>query len=320
MNQLTIQILVHNNIETIEQVLTSLLPLESKILIGDLGCKDDTIKICDDFKAQIVPISLNNDFSKARNSLNKFSNTAWNFYVNANETLISDKNIFFDLLKNDPKIYKTCIVSGDVITCSNRIWHKNISPKFINPVFEYLAGKGNHTDIYLSEIPIAKHLQDQILEDWFVKNSWKKEAIYYKACNCLKNNQYDSFLNYADLYFLQELEQSMSYIMTSYYYSMVQLYMKKDAKKAIQYILPCLAKKPSMAEFWCLAADIYYLAKEYEKAQELYENAILCGSQRLRIDDYPLEISKYKEYPEKMVEACKNIIRSSKFYRNNHQN
>lgn len=319
MNQLTIQILVHNNIETIEQVLTSLIPLKCKILIGDLGCTDETIKICNDFNAQIVPVSLNNDFSKARNYLNQFSKTPWNFYLNPNEILISDVSNFIDLLKNDSKIYKISIVSGDVITSSNRIWHKNSKTKFVNPAFEYLAGKGSFLDLYLSAMPIYDNLQEQILEEWFSKNSLNKEPLYYKACNCLKNKQYDCFLNYADLYFLQETDNSTSYVMTNYYCCMVQLYIKKDARKAYKHILPCLSLKPSMAEFWCLAADIYYHANEYNKAQELYENAIICGSQRLKIDDYPLEISKYKDYPEKMIETCKNVIRSSKFYKNNHQ-
>lgn len=319
MNQLTIQILVHNNIGTIEQVLTSLLPLKSKILIGDLGCKDGTIKICDDFKAQIVPISINNDYSKARNSLNELSKTPWNFYLNANEILISDVNILLDLLKNESKVYKASVVSGDVITYSNRIWHKNTKAKFVNPVFEHLTGKGVFSDVYLSALPISDDLEVSILEDWFAKNSLNKEPLYYKACACLKNKQYDLFLNYADLYFLQETETSMSYVMTNYYCCMVQLYIKKNAQKAYKHILSCIALKPSMAEFWCLAADIYYQTNEYDKAEELYENAIICGSQRLKIDDYPLEISKYKDYPEKMIEACKNVRRSSKFYKNNHQ-
>ncbi len=76
----------------------------------------------------------------------------------------------------------------------------------------------------------------------------------------------------------------------------------------------CLAKKPTMAEFWCLLGDVYYDAKDYDKAKEFYENAVILGSRRLKDDGWPMEISKYKEYPQKMIEACKKIKTSSKLY------
>jgi len=79
-----------------------------------------------------------------------------------------------------------------------------------------------------------------------------------------------------------------------------------------------------MAEFWCLLADVYYAIKDYDRARIFYENGLILGSRRLKDDGWPMEISKYKEYPLNMIEGCNQIKRSSRHYatkdetRNNH--
>ena len=102
--------------------------------------------------------------------------------------------------------------------------------------------------------------------------------------------------------------------MTQYYCSMVNCYIKKQYNTAIKFLLPCVAKKPTMAEFWCLLGDIYYALKDYERAKTFYENAIILGSRRLKNDDWPLEISKYKESPQKMIEGCISIFKNQTIY------
>ena len=62
MNPLTIQILVKNNESTIEECLNSILDLDCQLLIGDFGCSDRTIEICKKHKAEVYPLSLNNNF------------------------------------------------------------------------------------------------------------------------------------------------------------------------------------------------------------------------------------------------------------------
>jgi tetratricopeptide (TPR) repeat protein len=106
----------------------------------------------------------------------------------------------------------------------------------------------------------------------------------------------------------------MAFVMTNYYCSMVYCYIKKNYQESIRFLMPCLAVKPTMAEFWCLLADIFYATKQYKKASSFYENALILGSKRLNSDDYPMEISKYKEYPQKMIESCEKIKSSTKLY------
>ena len=64
-----------------------------------------------------------------------------------------------------------------------------------------------------------------------------------------------------------------------------------------------------MAEFWCLLGDAYYKNRNYIKAMSFYENAIFLGSRRKTDDEWPLEISKYSEHPNKMIESCRNLTK-----------
>ena len=69
-----------------------------------------------------------------------------------------------------------------------------------------------------------------------------------------------------------------------------------------------------MAEFWCLLGDIYYAMNEYEKAYHFFQNALYVGQRRATNCDWFMEISKYKEYPEKMMTACSAAKRSTSLY------
>jgi hypothetical protein len=72
-----------------------------------------------------------------------------------------------------------------------------------------------------------------------------------------------------------------------------------------------------MAEFWCLLGDIHYsLLKEYDKAYSFYDNAIFLGKKRLKSDLWPMEISKYSDYPEEMKKSCNNKINKTIFLGN----
>ena len=76
--------------------------------------------------------------------------------------------------------------------------------------------------------------------------------------------------------------------------------------------------------------DIAFTPKNYEefsadfnnylknnKCIHFYENAMLLGSRRLKSDEFPFHIEKYKKHPEEMMLNCKNVINSSKLYKSN---
>ena len=315
MSPLTIHIIIKNNETTVEHTLESILPLQATILIGDLGCKDETVSKCKAYGANIIRLSLNDDLSQVRNHMLKLSNNQWNMYIEPWETILMGQEAIINALGGPHIAYKTNIIQGDVVTKQTRLLHKTTGLKFTNPVFERLPGDGKDLDVYFAVGPNNNsQLCLELAEKWKNKNPLASEPVYYVACSYLSNKKWDSFLNLAGLYLHQEKSDVMSVYMTHYYCSMVNCYIKRDYQNAIRSLLPCLAKKPTMAEFWCLLGDAYYAIKQYEKAKTFYENALLLGSKRLKDDGWPLEISKYKEYPQKMIEGCDKIKQFSKIY------
>jgi hypothetical protein len=75
----------------------------------------------------------------------------------------------------------------------------------------------------------------------------------------------------------------------------------------------CLSANVLMAEFWCLLGDAFYKLNKYAKAYSLYENAIILGERRLKSDPWPMDIPKYKSYPRKMIQSCKELLEGEKF-------
>ncbi len=107
----------------------------------------------------------------------------------------------------------------------------------------------------------------------------------------------------------------MPSIMNRYYYALICLQKTTKVKPTLQNLSVCLSVKPLMAEFWCLLGDVYYhRLRKFDFAKEFYENAILLGSRRLKLDKWPMDVSKYKDYPEKMINSCNKIIEAKSFY------
>lgn len=314
MTAITIHILVKNHESSILDCLQSLASLDATLLIGNIGSEDDTIKICRQFTNNIKRLYLNDDLSKIRNEMIELSTTKWNFYIEPWEVFLSGAEEINSIVYNPIECFSVNVLQSDVLTKQARIWHKETGVSFKNPVFETLNTSGKSLPIYIKSNVRSDTIEKELLENWNKKSPFNLETIYYTACSFFKDKNWNSFLNYSESYLHQEKVQKHSYFMMLYYRAMVFCYMKKDFENAIKSIIPCIAKKPTSSEFWCLLADIYYATRDYNKAKIFYENAIILGSRRLIEDDYPMEISKYKEYPEKMIAACDAIKQSSKIY------
>jgi len=316
---LTIQMLVKNNEPTIECTLESLTPLVHKlntqIIVGDLGCTDQTIKHCHNFGAKVISLSLNDNFSKARNYLLDNTDSKWILHIEPYEAILTGIECIESAIRTKPASYKSTIIQGDVITNQIRLWHKDMKLRYKNPIFETIEGPANKLGLYITvndHCDSGLHLE--LAKKWLENSPLSNEPLYYLACANLMQNKWTAFFDYANMYLHQEKRLSMSTIMIRYYYAMAKCYIEKKYQESLKYLLPCLAERPLMSEFWCLLGDVYYSINQSEKAQCFYENAIILGSRRLRDDDWPLEISKYKDYPEKMIESCKKIKQSSRIY------
>jgi tetratricopeptide (TPR) repeat protein len=196
-----------------------------------------------------------------------------------------------------------CVLNGDTINKEIRLWRRG-SAKFKNPVFESLQpDEGKPISILIAGTSSPDRLNELLA--WKKDKPHHQEVDYYLACQYLMRKDYDLFRKHANQYLFRG--SGYSAIMTRYYLSQVHLHILKDSQGAIEHLMHCLAEKPLMAELWCTLGDCYYRSGVPHKAIEFFEIAVSMGKERSPDDPYPIELSKYAEYPLKMIELCKEI-------------
>lgn len=305
---LTTHLLVLNNEKTILDTLESMSPLDTNIIIGDLGCTDQTLEICKKFSNVIVKrIPWHGDYSEARNFIIENDKNEWQMYLEPGEKLTGAEVILDNLNGDNKKFY---VVRDGSITKEVRLWKKH-SCHFTNPVYENLQpDDAKLINVFVKGLPNANY-ETSIFLKWKSASPKISEADYYLACHYLLNKDYNNFIKHANYYLFKETNNSMSSIMMQYYYASIYLHIKKDTHECLRKLVSCLAERPLMSEFWCLAGDAFYKVGMVEKAIELYRNAIELGKYRPTDDPYPIELPKYKEYPEKMIELCNAVYNSA---------
>ena len=311
---LTAHLLIRNDAKTIRGCLDSLEPLGCEILVGDTGSRDDSLAICGLYNAEVVKVS-NENRSDARNQLAAKSNTEWNIWIEPNERMVSGHSNLAEAMLEGLGCLSVSCIDGDLVTKQGRAWRKSSGAKFKNPVFERLDVEGSPVDCFLAAVERDGAIdQVALCQKWHKASPFTTEPLYYLASAHLKNGNLESFLAYADAYLHSETKQQMSYFMTKYYVALVNCYGKQNYRACLENLLPCLAAKPTMAEFWCLLADAYYKMADYGRAKDLYENAIVLGSRRLSSSTWPMQISKYSDYPTKMMLSCDEVMAKTKVY------
>jgi glycosyltransferase involved in cell wall biosynthesis len=303
MNSLTTHIITQNNEKTIEKAIESLLPLECEILIGDLGSKDETIQLAKKYRTKIISLKYEEDFSKARNALISYSSSKSHFYIEPWEFLVSGHEVILENMNYPHKVY---IQQNESLSKEIRLWQNG---NFINPAFERLDIEGTLIPVFLYSTGEERQDIGKIIRKWETEAPTAKDVIYYKAYHKLTNNNYTEFLRLAINYLFLENKISTSTILTRYYCAFVHYKVFNNYTEAIQNLIAALAAYPFMAEFWCLLGDCFIKMGQYNRAAKFYENAIFFGARRKQNDDYPIEIAKYKEYPEKLL----NVLRTDIF-------
>ena len=302
---ITIQILTKNNEKTIKKTLQSIESIDCEKVIIDRGSTDKTLDICSEFN---VTIKKDNDLNFS-NIRNKFSKEI-NFYINPWEVLVEGHEEITKI-KESSKIY---VFQENVISKELRIW---TNEKFTNPIYETISNKKAQllTNIIINakNTPENKEENLKILAKWKKEKPFNSDVYYYLAFNSLSSKNYKEFFKYSEEYYLREKEVSSSYIMMKYYCSQINFYLG-NTNKAVQEVLFCISFRPEMSEFWCLLGDIYYKLNQHKKSKEFYKNALIVGKKRKKDDDFPIEIKKYKDHPNKMIENINNIIKNTNLY------
>lgn len=279
------QILTYNSSNTIDACLNSLKSIDD-ILIGDLGSTDNTKEKCKGLRYfNFKDYNLND----ARNELLKRSKNEWNLWLEPDE-VVTIKDIIDDTL------CRLLVCNNGFVSKSLRWWNKSENVSFINPVFEHIDKKTTN----LSQNIIINKTFSYSKKDFLHKLSGKSLS-YYKALNALPD--YKTFHSCAEQYLFYNTE-GIEVEQLRYQKAKIACYVDKNAQVAAENITYCLSKQWLFAEYWCLLGDIYYqIIGNPINAKKLYENAIFFGKYRSIKDEYPIELSKYKEYPEKMIKV-----------------
>jgi glycosyltransferase involved in cell wall biosynthesis len=306
--KITTLILAKNHEDTISSTLESVKDL-GPILVADLGSKDKTPSICQEMGAKVFNTPFNYNYSAIRNNLAAKAVTEWLFWIDPGE-IVSSGHEYFEAEKPD-KMYRVMVLKDDLLMKQSRLFQKGAG-KFTKPVFEALE-----PDLSEQTLPIVitgdaqtDPLTMECLMRWKDQEPLSPEPDYYIAMLHLMNRRYEQFLSAAEQFLFEKKTIDASVLLTKYY--IASLVRKRNVGKALQLTLECLAACPMMAEFWCMLGDLYlFFIKEYDRAYQFYENALILGSQRLAEDTMPMEISKYDEYPRKMMDVIQNAIRKT---------
>jgi tetratricopeptide (TPR) repeat protein len=249
---------------------------------------------------------------KNLDNLVSMAKTEWVLYVKENEILLENTEDLQSLLMED-EIYGLQVLDDDVIIKEPRLWRKSRNLYFKNPVFEKL----NTDQTKVINLFLYKNRSVDLtpeLERWKSSHPLSIDVMYYSAFASLMKKDFLDFKRCINHYLFHNKKVDIPTVMSRYYLAMVEGLTKSNLDMAVKNIILCLSSNPLMAEFWCLLGDFSLQNQEYENAICHYENAILLGSRRRRLDDWPLQISKYQEYPTEMIEKCRKALENSTKY------
>lgn len=272
--------------------------LADEVVVGDLGSEDKTVDVCRAAGARVVQIRFEGELSAARNSL---ISEGLNMYLDPWEFIAKGRESIKEM-KGANALY---VVQGGFISKQIRLWEGG---KFANPVFERLCGVGEvkvwpDVVVMSSGAPDKRREQTEACLAWVRSRPTSPDPHYYLACSLLAEGRTEEFMAEATKYLSIERGDDESSLLINYYMSRAEAskgLLEQASKRAIR----CVAAHPTFAEFWCLMGDLFYAAGRATKAKEMYENAKIIGRMRKNDDMFPIEIAKYKEYPESMEKKC----------------
>lgn len=301
---------MRNNRSTILKTLESVKPIATEILIADVGSEDKTIDLCSDCK--IFKFDPKTGYDQIRQSLVDKSQTDWQMYLHPWETLAQGHK---EVIKAQ-RPQRVNVLQNTILTREVRVWKKSQGLKFQNQVYEFLETNAVLAPIYLFSTGRNDYRHNlEMIQQWKSNKPVSSIPLYYQALTLLALGDYDGFLNASSHYMFLDAKQSMSTILNRYYYALVQIHHCHNVKPALQNLNICIEAKPLMAEFWCLIGDLYYIIfNKYETAKVFYENAAFLGSRRLSTDIWPMDVSKYEDYPNTMIVSCNRILDNNSIY------
>ena len=178
MNNISAVILTHNNEDTIEKCLHSLISTVKEILIIDDYSKDKTLEICKKFNCKIYKRELNHDFSAQRNfGIEKVTNE----YV---LTLDSDEELNEDLINSikeitlEGKVLYTCDRSNKNFCGSDKV-HLKRRPIIMHKSYRFIGSLHEY----------VKYRHATKIKGFIIHNSWISIEEFMNDINVYSSNK-----------------------------------------------------------------------------------------------------------------------------------
>ncbi len=270
MGKLSLCIIVKNEEKNLPRCLNSVKNLVDEIILLDTGSSDNTIKIAQEYKANIHHFQWNDNFSDARNESLKYATGEWILVLDADEEL--NPNIIQSLQEtlNHPEIKDTIVInllryeigaSQSPYSLVSRLFRNHPEIKFTRPyhsliddsVTEILK-KENHWHIVNFPIPAILHYGYQTEN---IKNLDKLTRAKKALETYLKKFPKDPYTcNKLGALYLQEgkLKQALKLLKTGI-----------DTHKA---------DAITLYELYYHLGNAYSKNKEINKAMKSYQNAL----------------------------------------------
>jgi tetratricopeptide (TPR) repeat protein len=160
--RLELSMIVKNGEATLARCLESVQGLVENIVTGDTGSTDASVEIARRYRAQIIDVPWENDFSRARNTVLQYARSDWVLFLDADEMLDSEAQQAIPplLARVDVLGYEVWIWSY-VRTLAYRLWDRPAKPNpsllpAARPYPAYIEHKNvrlfrHHPDIYFEK-------------------------------------------------------------------------------------------------------------------------------------------------------------------------
>ncbi|WP_052487490.1 tetratricopeptide repeat-containing glycosyltransferase family 2 protein [Gordoniibacillus kamchatkensis] len=105
MLDISLCMIVRNEVQHLERCLASVRGLAGEIIVGDTGSDDGTVDVALRFGAQVIPVVWENDFAKARNAVLRHASRSWILVLDADEQADGWDPAEVAALLADPRIF-----------------------------------------------------------------------------------------------------------------------------------------------------------------------------------------------------------------------
>ncbi|WP_282938429.1 TPR domain-containing glycosyltransferase [Paenibacillus sp. RC67] len=303
MLDLSLCMIVKNEVQHLERCLTSIRDLVCEIIIGDTGSDDGSMDIARRFGARIVPVAWEDNFAQARNTVLAQATSSWILVLDADEEAVGwSCSAMLPLLSNSEVFgYYIQMVSyvGDpasrefVTDSVCRLFRNDPRIRFRGRIHEEAAQSIQElpgSPIAFSSLTLAHYgyLQSEIKrKDKHLRNlSILEEALAEAPEDVLLRyalgTEYFQAEQYAEaaallLPLLNEISPSNGYGSDLYIKAACSLYLLGQNEQACQIIDAGLAHYADFSDLYDLKASILMKQGKATEALELLNTALSCG-------------------------------------------